>query len=440
MGRQKFLLKPSIVATVMNLKANSMISLVFIFLILGRNVLDRLFTLLRETDMKKIFLSILLATLIPIIFFIGIEVVCLFSGINTHYRQTKPSSIVREDMTFGYRVREKLSLTVPRLILNRELTELRESINHGTFTVETEQYGFRSLHRVSRDRQDNTFRVICYGDSTTFGWGEDNDKTYPALLAAIASENKLNIEVINAGQPGFSSYQALIYYQKFLNEFSANLIVLSFGHNDHHVAIQGHNTARGKIEFLTENPGKLRLILRKTESFLLWERIIGKITGKLSSVLVREKQNYDNPGSVSQFEEHIVGLISAMKKNKTIPLLMTQPICFSNEIAETYNDTIRSIAFQHSVPLIDPVPVFENKIAQFRHLDLEENKLTPSADAQTGSPALHYAEQLGLPNELFWDNIHLTSKGNAILARQVFQVLKSNNVLPEQNQDIGTIQ
>ncbi len=40
------------------------------------------------------------------------------------------------------------------------------------------------------------FRIVCIGDSITFGWGVEDDATYPANLARF-----VGVEVINAGMP-----------------------------------------------------------------------------------------------------------------------------------------------------------------------------------------------------------------------------------------------
>jgi lysophospholipase L1-like esterase len=61
-----------------------------------------------------------------------------------------------------------------------------------TFTVTTSSAGLRSPEFGEKTGT----RILCVGDSVTFGWGVPYAETYPALLA-----EKLGVEVINAGVP-----------------------------------------------------------------------------------------------------------------------------------------------------------------------------------------------------------------------------------------------
>lgn len=61
------------------------------------------------------------------------------------------------------------------------------------FSVSTNSQGFRG---PEIQEKKSGLRILCLGDSVTFGWGVEQDESYPALLA-----RSLNIEVINAGVP-----------------------------------------------------------------------------------------------------------------------------------------------------------------------------------------------------------------------------------------------
>ena len=44
--------------------------------------------------------------------------------------------------------------------------------------------------------------IACLGDSTTFGWGVEEEQAWPAVLATLTGE-----PVLNAGVPGYSTFQ-----------------------------------------------------------------------------------------------------------------------------------------------------------------------------------------------------------------------------------------
>jgi len=57
------------------------------------------------------------------------------------------------------------------------------------------------------------FRILCVGDSITFGFSVDQPDTYPRqLLTALAKHYpQRRFEIINAGVPGWSWLQGLRY-------------------------------------------------------------------------------------------------------------------------------------------------------------------------------------------------------------------------------------
>jgi len=72
-----------------------------------------------------------------------------------------------------------------------------------TFTISTNADGLRT--DLPRERTPGIKRLVVFGDSTIFGWGLSLDESPSGVLEAALGEGW---EVLNAGQPGFSSEQA----------------------------------------------------------------------------------------------------------------------------------------------------------------------------------------------------------------------------------------
>lgn len=94
-------------------------------------------------------------------------------------------------------------------------------------------HGLRG-REVPRRKPAGTVRILCAGDSGTFGWGVRDDETYPAYLQKRLNEKgAVTYETINAGVPGYSSHQVLGLLRRLLPELKPDVVILSCGRNDH---------------------------------------------------------------------------------------------------------------------------------------------------------------------------------------------------------------
>lgn len=76
------------------------------------------------------------------------------------------------------------------------------------------------------------FRVLAVGNSCTFGVGVGDDETWPARLEAILRGQGEDAEVINAGVPGYTSFQGLRYLDERGLALAPDLVIACFGFND----------------------------------------------------------------------------------------------------------------------------------------------------------------------------------------------------------------
>lgn len=96
--------------------------------------------------------------------------------------------------------------------------------------VRTNQQGMRGDDPVAGRRT-----VLCLGDSTTFGWRVALADTYPAKLQArlnddAKSPNSWN--VVNAGVPGYSSWQVRLVAEKLVPLWKPAVVVICLGNNE----------------------------------------------------------------------------------------------------------------------------------------------------------------------------------------------------------------
>ncbi len=92
--------------------------------------------------------------------------------------------------------------------------------------------GMRGAEPASVAKAAGVTRVICVGDSVTFGYG--NATSYPAELGRLLAERRPDepIEVWNAGMYGYDSTRALVYLSSYLLEHDPDVVVILIGWND----------------------------------------------------------------------------------------------------------------------------------------------------------------------------------------------------------------
>ena len=93
--------------------------------------------------------------------------------------------------------------------------------------------GFRDREFV-RPKPPSTIRVVCLGDSWTFGASVGQDRTYPRRLEARLRRAFPGVafEVLNLGVVGYSSFQGLAVFEQFGLALEPDLVVVSYLNND----------------------------------------------------------------------------------------------------------------------------------------------------------------------------------------------------------------
>ena len=100
-----------------------------------------------------------------------------------------------------------------------------------TFHFSSNADGFRG--QAFGPKRPGVIRIVCIGDSSTFGWGVDDEYTYPSLLEARMSRaGGPDVEVFNLGIPGFTSRHGLGVLRHYALELEPDIFVFSFGAND----------------------------------------------------------------------------------------------------------------------------------------------------------------------------------------------------------------
>ncbi|MDG2384104.1 MAG: SGNH/GDSL hydrolase family protein [Pirellulaceae bacterium] len=97
----------------------------------------------------------------------------------------------------------------------------KDGITHNSF-------GFRGPREYPLTVPPGKTRIICIGDSFTYGQGCKDDEAYPARLESL----NRNIEAINLGTGGYGIDQAYLKYKRDGVDFETDLLLFTFIQND----------------------------------------------------------------------------------------------------------------------------------------------------------------------------------------------------------------
>lgn len=93
------------------------------------------------------------------------------------------------------------------------------------YTASINSLGLRD-HEINIDKGDK-YRVLCFGDSWTFGWGVEIENSWPKRLEKYLNDKGINnIEVINCGQGGQYTSTYKQYMKKAIPLLKPDLVLV----------------------------------------------------------------------------------------------------------------------------------------------------------------------------------------------------------------------
>jgi lysophospholipase L1-like esterase len=247
--------------------------------------------------------------------------------------------------------------------------------NFVTSDVRINRQGFRGPDLM----KGGITRILCLGDSTTFGpAGEKNP--YPHVVQAVLARRRMSrpVEVINAGVNGHATCN-MIFRIKRLLRFNPDIIIICAGWNDlYNEPIDRYEDSRQSYSsywhYLSKKNVRIHLLAKVRE-----------LTG--SSDRKPIPLSY-SPGEFVpfNFEYNLTMLITMIRKASVIPALVTLPKRFSDtgsapgindfqkaalpdfiedgdfdsflKVYHSYNTIIRQVAEEKDLPLFDAAAEF----------------------------------------------------------------------------------
>lgn len=263
----------------------------------------------------------------------------------------------------------------------------QQSYTH-SFPVVTNSYGMRD-HEFSAVPVPGVIRILCLGDSLTFGDGVAVGDTYPKQLEArLGREGTVRYEVINAGVPSYDTWQEVVYFEEWGRQLKPNTVVIGFYANDvvpKPVKINAALTGEGMLRrqgfggvlpdfavhtlkrsrlllFLRDRVGKLNNLVSPSDQFLHQQSLLD---GTENAFVERGWQEVDRS----------LQKMAALKREQGFELLvvifpMAEQLLRDSSQAH-YQSRVRAIADKYSIPSIDLLDSFKREFTGFGSLFIE---------------------------------------------------------------------
>ena len=241
--------------------------------------------------------------------------------------------------------------------------------------------GFRDIE-YSVNKDDGVFRILCLGDSSTFGWDVLIEATYHSLL-----EERLNrehgggrrFEVINAGVAGYTSIQGLYMYLSRGVQFKPDLVTFYFGVNEPLSRFYLSDAEIMKIN----RPLWLNLLVN---GWLLKSELVRVVQKTAMSVINKNIINSRPPVprvSPTDYRNAILHLKEACDRNGSQLLLISPALHMNNNFERPkeivrYRKILEQTAAQNGIPLLTIPEMTEYASDDSNYLFLKDDSVHPS--------------------------------------------------------------
>ncbi len=261
------------------------------------------------------------------------------------------------------------------------------------FRVSSNADGLRTSKSV-RKKEEGVFRIMTLGCSTTFGWGVDDQESYPAQLQGmIDASGSSNVEVINAGQPGYTSFQGRWLWGETLQFYEPDVVLIGYVVQDARKAAYSD-----KSQAILQNDNRFMKdhVLYKSRVYLALRSVLGTV-----QIEAKERPQNGKGGIYrvppEDFVENLRTLVDEVQSVGATPVLFGFPL-----EREGYTETHRTILKAASQELGVP------------HLDLQDQMEQASRSAQ-----LYFENDRG----------HANAAGNQQIATWVFDFLVEQSLV-----------
>jgi len=341
----------------------------------------------------------------------------LFEGLSSSWRSVHGfvSSVNNRDVDMAYSTQYDPELgwvNIPNFYS-------RNFYNPGVY-VQTDSKGFRNREEIEVQVPVGKLRVVCSGDSFTFGIGVDNDHTWCEQLSSLDQR----LQAVNMGVPGYGVDQIYLMYRRDGTRLDYDAQIFALITDDFRRMQKNSFLGYGKPE-LEVRDGQLEVTdvpVKKASGLSRAVSGSGSLFANLSSVAVlqslldkfrpaRHSSSHPIPDNTREVTAKILESLQALnhKKNATlvVVLLPTLGELTAAGPSQSWRGFLRDESAKQGITFIDL---------------LEDAQTLPISEL----------DKLFIPHgsQRFMGTAgHLSDYGNQYVSRKIYQALQANPVI-----------
>ncbi len=233
------------------------------------------------------------------------------------------------------------SLNSCKPALSRDIPSGREEAGEEVEKPEGNNYQGLRVETLGLDPDETAGydpRIVCFGDSVTFGWNVEYENSYPVVLKRLLEGSYTRIGVINSGIGGNTVIDAYSRLDNDIFYFNPHLVIINFGLND------------GTLLKTDENGNK-----NNTNKSLLEER---KLSSRVD--LNTFENTYDD--IIQSLRSRKIGVI-VLGTNPIMDSLFDDSSYFKKQdiLFEEYNQKAEQVAAGNGIAYLDLRVIFQEE-------------------------------------------------------------------------------
>lgn len=274
---------------------------------------------------------------------------------------------------------------------------------------------------LTYEKEDGVFRILYLGDSVTFGMSMSRyEYTFPDVSRVVLERrNGIKVEAINAGVPGYSTWQANSYLVAEGTKYNPDLIVLGYCLND-----------ITEPFFLTQFGGTGEGMH------------VNAIASSFLEKLVRESslvQWISRVGARIRFGKDVQAA-AAREENQAVETLIEWPDSsrFAEGWKKAFNDLeqLYKFAGERNIPVVLAIFPWTSQFADLEKFGGPQEKLTQHA-REHGVPVVDFLPVFSkmmkdngtTPEKYFIDADHFSEEGCRVVGETIADFVESHKLI-----------